>query len=101
MLTLAAVDRAHWDVAALVFVLATTISVADNGLGFTAVAEVAGARWAGRALGAQNTGQFAAAAIVGPLMGALIARSGYPITFVVAGICAAVAVTFVPRHQDQ
>ena len=46
------------------------VSVADNGLAFTAVAEIAGAHWSGRALGAQNTGQFLAAALVAPLVGA-------------------------------
>ncbi|MDR2853289.1 MAG: MFS transporter, partial [Burkholderiaceae bacterium] len=62
----------HWDVAAaLMFILACTISVADNGLAFTSVAEAAGPFWAGRALGIQNTGQFLAASAVGPTVGAL------------------------------
>ncbi len=38
-------------------VLATVISVADNGLAFTSVAEIGGPFWAGRAMGAQNTAQ--------------------------------------------
>jgi MFS family permease len=99
MVALALADRAHWSIAAAVFVVATTISVADNGLAFTTVAEVAGPRWAGRALGAQNTGQFVAASAVGPSMGALISAVGFPWTFVVAGALAALAVPCVP-HRD-
>jgi sugar phosphate permease len=100
MVTLALVDRAHWSEAAAVFVIATTISVADNGLAFSTVADVAGPTWAGRALGAQNTGQFIAASAVGPSMGALIASVGFPWTFVVAGAVALVAVPIVPRHDE-
>ena len=36
---------------------AAIVTVADNGLAFTAVAEIAGPMWSGRALGVQNTGQ--------------------------------------------
>ena len=41
--------------------VATVVTVADNGLAFTAVAERAGPFWSGRALGVQNTAQFLAA----------------------------------------
>ncbi len=99
MVILALVDQAHWSAVAVIFVVATTISVADNGLAFTTVAEVAGPRWAGRALGAQNTGQFVAAFAVGPSMGAMIGAIGFPWTFVVAGAVAALAVPCVPRHD--
>jgi sugar phosphate permease len=99
MALLALCGERHWSAAALVFVIATTISVADNGLAFTAVAEFAGTGWAGRALGAQNTGQFVAAAAVGPTMGALIAGVGYPGTFVVAAATAVLAVPFVPTRD--
>lgn len=57
------------------------ISVADNGLGFTAAAELAGTAWAGRALGAQNTAQNIASALTPPLLGALIGGSGYAVGF--------------------
>ena len=49
--------------------VATVVTVADNGLAFTAVAERAGPFWSGRALGLQNTAQFLAAAAVPPLAG--------------------------------
>ena len=58
LLALTAVDAAHWGPAAIVFVLATTATVAPNGLAFTSVAEMAGPGWSGKALGVQNTGQF-------------------------------------------
>jgi MFS family permease len=98
MLVLAAVDGVGGVVVIVAFVLATTISVADNGLAFTAVAEIAGPRWSGRALGAQNTGQFIAASAVGPAAGALIGGIGFPVTFVVVAVVALVAVPLVPRR---
>ena len=84
-------------VAAVLFVLATTITVADNGLAFTSVAEVAGSAWAGRALGAQNTAQFLAASVVGPAVGALIGLVGFPLAFAAVALCPAVAVPLIPR----
>ncbi|WP_407815810.1 hypothetical protein, partial [Staphylococcus aureus] len=41
MLAMAAAGAAPWGVPALILLLATTISVADNGLAFTSVAEAA------------------------------------------------------------
>jgi sugar phosphate permease len=101
LLVLAAVDAAHWGVAAVVFVLATTVTVAPNGLAFTSVAEMAGPGWSGKALGVQNTGQFIAASMVGPLMGALIGVVGYPLTFAAAAIFPALAVPIVPRAHAE
>jgi sugar phosphate permease len=101
MLVLAALDAAHWGVAAVMFVVATTISVADNGLAFTSVAEVAGSAWAGRALGAQNTAQFLAASVVGPGVGALIGLVGFPLAFAAVALCPAVAVPLIPRASAE
>jgi MFS family permease len=53
------------------------VSVADNGLGFTATAELAGPFWAGRALGAHNTGQNVIALVVPPLFGWIISATSY------------------------
>jgi MFS family permease len=92
----------HWDAAAAVFfVIATCVSVADNGLAFTAVAELAGPHWAGRALGAQNTGQFIAATIVGPALGALIAVVGYPAAFAISAIAPTIATPLVPSATNE
>jgi MFS family permease len=87
--------------AAVVYVAAATISVADNGLAFTAVAEAAGSSWAGRALGVQNTGQFLAAAAVGPAVGALIALTGYPVAFLLVAAAPALSLPLVPRRSAE
>ncbi|SDY61543.1 Sugar phosphate permease [Herbiconiux ginsengi] len=103
MLVLAGLDvlSAPWAVVAVMFVLATTITVADNGLAFTSVAEVAGSAWAGRALGAQNTAQFIGASAVGPAVGALIGLLGFPLAFVVVALFPAVAVPLIPRASAE
>nr|WP_121371925.1 MFS transporter [Frondihabitans australicus] len=85
--------------AAAAFIVATTISVADNGLAFTSVAEAAGTRWSGRALGIQNTGQFVAASAVGPGVGALIAAVGYPLSFALVALTPVLAIPLVPRRD--
>lgn len=91
-----------WGIAAAgCFVLASCISVADNGLAFTSVAEIAGPHWSGRALGAQNTGQFLGAAIVGPAVGALIGLAGYAGAFALIAIAPLVAVPLVPRERTE
>jgi MFS family permease len=100
MLLLAAVGLVVTPVAAFVLIIAATVSVADNGLAFGAVAEIAGPYWSGRALGAQNTGQWIGASFVGPLAGLLIATIGYPLTFVAAGVCALIAVPLVPTNFE-
>ena len=97
MLLLAAVGSTGWKAAAIVLLIAMTVTVADNGLAFTSVAEMSGAAWSGRALGVQNTGQFIAASAVGPLVGALIGFIGYPLAFVVVAICPALAIPIVPK----
>ena len=101
MLLLAAVDAAHGAAAAVVFVLASTLTVAPNGLAFTSVAEMAGPGWSGKALGVQNTGQFIAASMVGPLIGALIGVAGYPLAFVAAAVLPALAVPVIPRAHAE
>ncbi|UVE94023.1 MFS transporter [Dietzia sp. B32] len=78
-------------------VVATVLSVSDNGLAFTAVAEYAGPRWSGRALGVQNTAQFVAIAASTPLVAAVIEAVGYWPVFTGAAVVAAVAIPLVPR----
>jgi sugar phosphate permease len=93
---LAVTDALDWDVAVVLMVLAAVVTVAPNGLAFTAVAEIGGPFWAGRALGAQNTGQFLGASAVPPVMGALVGAAGYPLGFGIAAVLAALAVPLVP-----
>src|SRR5689334_15563087 len=69
-----------------ILLAAAVLVVSTNGLAFTAVAELAGAAWAGRALGIQNTGQNAVAALTPPLVAVLIGAAGYPAAFAVAGV---------------
>jgi MFS family permease len=101
MILLALSGSAQWGAGAAIFlVVATTVSVADNGLAFTSVAEAAGPAWAGKALGIQNTGQFVAASAVGPTVGALIAAVGYPLTFAVVAMAPLAAIGLVPRRDQ-
>ncbi|PRI11788.1 MFS transporter [Leucobacter massiliensis] len=97
MLACGALGWAEWGAAAaLAYVVASCISVADNGLAFTAVAELSGPAWAGRALGIQNTGQFLAAAAVGPVVGGLIGVAGIPAALALLALTPALAVPLVP-----
>jgi MFS family permease len=97
-----ATDQVGWTtLAAIAFVVATTISVADNGLAFTSVAEAAGSLWSGKALGVQNTGQFIAASAVGPAVGALIAAVGFPLAFGVVALAPVLALPLIPRSDRE
>jgi sugar phosphate permease len=90
---------AGWGIAVVLLVVATTVTVADNGLAFTAVAERAGPFWSGRALGVQNTAQFLTAAAAAPLAGAAITHWGYPVAFALTALGPAVAIGLVPRDE--
>lgn len=100
MLLAAVCGWADWSLAAAaMYLVSTCVSVADNGLAFTAVAEIAGPGWAGRALGVQNTGQFLAAAAVGPAIGALIGIVGIPAALALTALAPALALPLVPRED--
>jgi MFS family permease len=86
--------------AAVILIVAAIVTVADNGLAYTSVAEIAGPFWSGRALGAQNTGQFLAASVVGPAVGGLITLVGFPLAFAAVALCPAVATPLVPRDRE-
>jgi MFS family permease len=88
-------------VAVLLVVVATLVTVADNGLAFTAVAERAGPFWSGRALGIQNTAQFLAASAVPPVAGLAVTHAGYAATFALAAVFPLVAVPLVPVRQER
>ncbi|WP_152347736.1 MFS transporter [Brevibacterium sp. CFH 10365] len=85
--------------AAVVFVLASAVSVADNGLAFASVAEAAGTRWSGKALGAQNTGQFVMSALLGPGFGALVTAFGYPLSFGIIALAPLLSIGIIPRRD--
>jgi MFS family permease len=101
MVVLAVTDAVGTGVAVAVLVVASVISAADNGLAFTAVAEISGPFWSGRALGAQNTAQFLAGAAVVPLAGALIGGLGYAWTFGLTAVVALLAIPLVPSRETR
>jgi sugar phosphate permease len=90
-----------WFVAVPLIVVASILTVADNGLAFTAVAERAGPFWSGRALGLQNTAQFLTAAATGPIGGLAVAQLGYAWTYVVTGVLPMLAIGLVPVRGER
>jgi MFS family permease len=91
-------SRSPLAVAALL--LAVALSVSTNGLAFTAVAELAGLAWAGRALGVQNTGQNLAAAATPPVLAQLIGLAGYGGAFGLATLFPALAILAIPTRAE-
>ena len=101
MLALSLTDWGDSPLSVVLLVLASVISVADNGLAFTSVAEIGGPFWGGRAMGAQNTAQSVAASIVPPAVGALIGAVGFPAAFALTAIFPAIAVPIVPVELER
>lgn len=100
MALLAATDLLNSPLAIAVMVAASVITVSDNGLAFTAIAEIAGPFWSGRALGTQNTSQLLTTGIVPPLFGALITAAGFPLAFAVCALFPLAALPLVPVDAD-
>lgn len=97
MLGLGITDWLDSPLAIVMLVVASVVTVADNGLAFTSVAEIGGPFWGGRAMGMQNTGQFLAAAAVPSVTGALIGTIGYPFTFALTAVFPMIATPLVPK----
>lgn len=87
--------------AVALIVIATTVTVADNGLAFTAVAEIGGPYWSGRAMGLQNTGQYIASALVPPFVGALVSGRGYGFAFAAVAVFPLLAIPLVPVKGER
>ncbi|WP_354524626.1 MFS transporter [Mycolicibacterium sp. 624] len=96
MALLALTDWLHSPISVALIVIASVITVSDNGLAFTAIAEIAGPFWSGRALGTQNTSQHLASAIASPLFGAVISVLGFPAAFAVSAVLPLAALPLVP-----
>ncbi|MCV7035233.1 MFS transporter [Mycobacterium heckeshornense] len=96
MMLLALTDHLHWPLAVAVMLAASVITVLDNGLAFTAIPEVAGPYWSGRAMGAQNTTQRLTAGAGPPVFGELIDATGYPVAFAVCALFPLLALPVVP-----
>lgn len=88
-----------WWAAIPLLIVASVITVSDNGLAFTAVAEIAGPYWSGRGLGIQNTGQNLAIAAIPPVFGALITVGGFPAAYLAAAALATAAIPLVPTDS--
>jgi sugar phosphate permease len=97
---LAVTDLMHSPLSIAVMVAASVITVSDNGLAFTAIAELAGPFWSGRALGTQNTSQLLTTGIVPPVFGAIIAAAGFPLAFALCALFPLVALPLVPVDAD-
>jgi len=99
VLALGAQLDAAWVIAG--FALGAVITVADNGLGYVAVAELAGSEWSGRALGAQNTLQNIAAVVTAPLLAWIIGDSRYALGFAVVAIFPLLAIPLTPVRAER
>jgi len=87
--------------AVAIMIVAATVTVASNGLAFTAVAELGGPFWSGRAMGVHNTGQYLVAALVPPLVGALVTGQGYAFAFAAVALFALLAIPIVPVRGER
>ncbi|SNW17744.1 sugar phosphate permease [Mycolicibacterium thermoresistibile] len=96
MALLALTDALDSPVSVAFMVIAAVVTVSDNSLAFTAIAEIAGPYWTGRALGTQNTSQLLTTAITPPLFGGLIGVAGYPVAFALCAVLPLAAVPLVP-----
>jgi MFS family permease len=83
------------------FALAAVVTVADNGLAYTSVAELAGSEWSGRALGVQNTVQNVAAVVTAPALAAVIGDARYALGFAVVTVFPLVAVALTPVRAER
>ncbi len=89
----------------LALAAAATVTMTSNGLAFTAVAERAGSRWAGRALGIQNTFQNVIATLVPTPLALLIGAAGggaagYALAFGAVVAFPFVAATLIPVRGE-
>jgi predicted MFS family arabinose efflux permease len=84
--------------ATVLLLVAGVITVSTNGLAFTAVAELAGPAWAGRALGAQNTMQNLSAAGTPAIWGALIGGYGFSWGYAAAALFPLLAALTTPAE---
>jgi len=100
MALLALTDALGSPLSVALMVFASLVTVSDNGLAFTAIAEIAGPFWSGRALGTQNTSQHLATAVASPLFGALISVAGFPLAFAVCALFPVAAYPLVPATTD-
>jgi sugar phosphate permease len=97
---LALTDGLGSPISVAMVIVASVITVSDNGLAFTAIAEIAGPFWSGRALGTQNTSQLLTSGVAPPVFGALIGTAGYAAAFAVCALFPLIAIPLVPVDAD-
>ncbi|WP_433701076.1 MFS transporter [Nocardiopsis sp. CA-288880] len=91
-----------WDRTAVPLLLACLVlTMWHNGLTFTAVAEIAGTAWAGRALAVQNWLQAVSTTLTPVLMAAVITTAGLPAVFAVSAVFSAAAVAVAPGARTR
>jgi sugar phosphate permease len=101
MAAIAAAAYLHQGWIVVGFAIGAVVTVADNGLGYTAVAEYAGSAWSGRALGVQNTVQNIAAVTTAPMLAGVIGDARYGLAFALAGVFALLAVPMTPVRGEK
>jgi sugar phosphate permease len=101
MLAVGAAAASGRGIVLLALAVATVISVTDNGLGFTATAELAGRAWSGRALGMQNTAQNLVAFATPSVFAALVGQWDYAGAFVVCAVFPAIGVLTTPVRAEE
>lgn len=105
MTLLAGLGLAQDPVAVAALAVAGVVTTTPNGLAFTAVAERAGARWAGKALGVQNTFQNAIGALVPAPLALVIGAAGggadgYALAFAAVVLFPFVAAIVIPAGSE-
>jgi MFS family permease len=100
LLLLALTDGTGSGYDVVLMVAIAVIAVLDNGLEATAITELAGPFWSGRALGIQNTTQRLVAGAGPPLVGALIMAAHYPAAWALCGLFPLAAVPLVPKSAS-
>jgi MFS family permease len=86
----------------VVFALAAVVTVADNGLAYTSVAELAGTSWSGRALGVHNTSQNIASLVTAPMLAAVIGHdTHYAWAFALTALFPLLAIPLTPVRRVQ
>ncbi|WP_436533541.1 MFS transporter [Actinoplanes sp. HUAS TT8] len=101
MLALAAATGAGSGLAVPLLLFLGVVAVSSNGLSFTAVAEYAGAAWAGRALGIQTTGQNILTAATPPVLAVAIGSVSFAPSFAVVAAIPLVAAALVPVAAER
>jgi sugar phosphate permease len=106
MAVLAVLGLAQVPLVVAALAVAGVVTTTPNGLAFTAVAERAGPRWAGKALGVQNTFQNAIGALVPTPLALVIGSAGggaagYALAFAAVALFPCVAALVIPASSER